>query len=147
MWMSDLAKWGLFAFYVAWIDFRNPFIAIVQDPNQVKWWTDQGTDSKGPQWQKEWLEEQNKTVTQQMNDFYNDINQNNKVHKLCYGPFVLKAPHTIPGGTECPQIVGFYKCYFRWGGSSTGLKDICDPSSWAPPSNDTGTAGGNPIQY
>lgn len=137
MWMSDMAKWGLFAFYVSWIDLESPWIGHVEDPNDVKWWTDAGTTAEGgPKWMQTFKAEQDKTPKVQVNDLYNALQAKTDVSQLRFGPFVLKSPGLGgPGGEPVyPQITAFYKCHFLWGGAVAGFKEVCDPSAWAPPS-------------
>ncbi|QIJ55578.1 ORF1 [Marmot associated torque teno virus] len=140
IWMSDVAKWGLFAFYVSWIDLESPFIAHVDDPNNVKWWSDTGTTAEqGPKWMSKFKEQQNKAPGQQLTDFYGGLTNSvpqDDVAKLDYGPFILKAPGPgqVGGLPTYPQITAFYKCHFLWGGSTAGIKEVCDPAAWEPPS-------------
>lgn len=158
MWMSDLAKWGLFAFYISWVDLFDPFIGNLADPNKVRWWSWSSTDNKNADWYEEWGVLQKQLPTQQVTDVYESLRAWNLTgntapgkgkYALRFGPFVLKDPygHGDKISDIYPQIPIFYKSYFWWGGSTTGLKTICDPSSWAPPTGDDVKYSHDPLQY
>nr|QIJ55535.1 ORF1 [Lepus torque teno virus 2]QIJ55550.1 ORF1 [Lepus torque teno virus 2] len=137
-WMKDLATQGLFAWYVSWIDFHNPWFAHVEDPNDIKWWS-KGQVNQPPSWQKDWLDLQKMPVGDQVlatygvNNFTTapqaDWYKNNRFIHLGYGPFIYKNKPNPSVDWGYPQITFFYKSYWQFGGSTTTLKTICDPET------------------
>nr|ATY37432.1 ORF1 [Anelloviridae sp.] len=132
-WMGELANEGLFAFYVQWIDLGAPWLGDVQNPNQVKWWKTGDATTK-PDWVTKGIEMQGKTVQEGLDAYYTQAGQAGKKwvnpggapYQLGFGPFVFKGSHT--GDQEhYPQICFFYKSYWQWGGSTTSIKNVCDP--------------------
>lgn len=134
-WMQEIATAGMFAWFMCWIDFTAPWIGNVEDPNTVKWWSTGSAVSK-PDWFKNAIEMQGKNMDEAMKAFF-DISNNRKVSNgnkfdmIGYGPFIFKGVYARgdPGRIDYPQVCWFYKSYWQWGGSTTGLKDVCDPKT------------------
>lgn len=129
-WMNLIATEGLFAWFTCWLDLEAPWIGNVSDPNTVRWW-ETGKKDSPPDWVKNAVEMQGKDITQAIAAFYQNLSQagNNKFFNMGYGPFILKgiynqaADHRV----DYPQMLWFYKSYWQWGGSTTTIKNVCDP--------------------
>lgn len=128
-WMSNIASAGLFAWFVCWIDFDSPWVANVDDPNTVKWWST-GSKQAKPTWFTKAIEMQGYDCKTALSKFYdngNKVSVGNAFEQIGYGPFIFKGVFADQGRREYPQVTWFYKSYWQWGGSTTSLKDICDP--------------------
>lgn len=130
-WMNTIATAGLFAWFTTWVDLQSPWIGNVDDPNTVKWW-ESGTADHPPQWVNSAILMQGKDCSKAENDYYAGFQPNqtlNQYNQLDFGPFIIKAPsHDMSKRPVAyPQMLWFYKSYWQWGGSTTGIKNVCDP--------------------
>lgn len=134
-WMNNIAKAGLFAWFTCWVDFQAPWIGNVDDPNTVRWW-EGGDTQTSPLWVSSALKMQSKDVGKATTDYYAGLKPNvslGELNQLDYGPFILKGPSHNLAETpvKYPQMCWFYKSYWQWGGSTTGVRAVCDPSAEA----------------
>lgn len=121
---KDVAKKGLFVWYVACIDLEHPWIAPSfndeTDFQNHMWWKD-----------KKWKEDFDKyvrTAAQQLGDNWNKNNYDNAIAK---GPFMPWVTDLLQEKNNL-QLVWFYKSYWKFGGNNLTLKKICNPDMDVP---------------
>lgn len=132
-WMNNIAQSGIFAWFTCWIDLQAPWIGNVENPNTVRWW-ETGDSNTSPLWVSSAIMMQSKDCSKALVDYYNGIGTGkslNQLNQLDYGPFILKGPsHNLTEQpVKYPQMLWFYKSYWQWGGSTTGVKAVCDPKA------------------
>lgn len=122
--MVDIAKTGLFVYYVCAIDLDHPWIGKYQEPTTV---------DKGMWWgSNDWYENWVKLVTDQ-NTHTNPNNRkgtyDNPIYKTIRGgPFFLRNWAVEHDHYIYKQLTLWYKSYWTWGGRSLSIKNICEPS-------------------
>lgn len=121
--MSDIAKTGLFCWFIMAVDLDNPWLGKFQNPFRAEgmWWKDQT-------WLTDWnnyVRDENKnTSNTERKRMYGDAGYAN----VRAGPFMLRSWKVEHDDYIYPQITIWYKSYWTWGGRSLTIKQICDPT-------------------
>lgn len=122
--MKDIAKTGLFCYFVMAVDLDNPWLGKYQNPWDVqrgRWWENQA-------WLTEWnnyVRNDSDTVS---GSFRAQMYNNLKYAQVRGGPFMLKNWKVEHEDYIYPQLSLWYKSYWTWGGRSLTIKTVCDPS-------------------
>lgn len=122
--MRNIAKTGLFCYFIMAIDLDNPWIGKYQNPYDGAhgaWWTDQ-------KWLTKWNEYVRTPNNNQSTSFRIKQYSSNDMANVRSGPFILKSWKMEHPDYIYPQITIFYKSYWTWGGRSLSIKTVCDPN-------------------
>lgn len=122
--MEDIAKTGLFVYYVVAVDLDHPWIGKYQNPTTKEtgmWWD-------GKSWYDDWNEHVRNTdnnTSLAKRAAARDDKTNQTVRG---GPFLLRQWKVEHEHYIYKQLTLFYKVYWTWGGRSLSIKKICDPT-------------------
>lgn len=134
---KEIANWGLFAYYCAFVDLGCPCIAQVNDPNIQTWWKNRSNNNPDPDWYTYWMQFQKLSGQAGLEKLGGPPTETDrkKFEGLADGPFLQKSPNEYcswnkdgaPGARVYSQVVWFYKSFWRWGGTVLTLKQVCNP--------------------
>lgn len=122
--MYDIAKTGLFVYYVIAVDLDHPWIGKYQDPSTAQkgaWWFSMD-------WYDKWTEFVKDTDKNTNPDNRAKVKDQPDMQTIRGGPFMLRTWKVEHEHYIYKQLTMFYKSYWTWGGRSLSIKSICDPT-------------------
>lgn len=127
--MKQYADTGIFVYYICFIDLDRPWAhdnwnMQPTNGNEYMWWYKKMPGQTGYVSPDD-IDNKKATIGSWIDIWgqrYPDVAKILNSYKN-YGPFVLKQPPI----SAYPQIAGFYKSFWSWGGSTLTLKPVCDP--------------------
>lgn len=122
--MGDIAKTGLFCYFMIAIDLDHPWLGKYMNPTDKTtgmWWADMNWYTK---W-KEFVMNTDKQTTPAQRVTARDSQDYQQIRG---GPFFLRSWKMEHQQYIYPQITVFYKSYWTWGGRTLTMKNVCDPS-------------------
>lgn len=122
--MEDIAKTGLFVYYVCAVDLDHPWIGKYQDPSDKAhgmWW-------ETNEWYEKWNEYVKDTDHNTSPVYRAKAATDPSLTIVRGGPFLLRSWKVEHSHYVYKQLTLFYKVYWTWGGRSLSIKNICDPT-------------------
>lgn len=122
--MQDIAKTGLFVYFVVAVDLDHPWLGKYQNPTTKEtgmWWADM-------KWYEDWNTLVKNTDHNTSPTERSKARDNAEQSNIRGGPFLLRQWKVEHDHYIYKQLTLFYKVYFTWGGRSLSIKNICDPT-------------------